>query len=145
MQHYDDIDLTAIPADYLPRAVYRPGDQEGNRNAFYSAIPEWPRPSQPGFWPVHDADIPAWEDLLGEPLKLYGIDPAKPGARTARQFAYFSVWEGPVEEALAWLRQHGQGLRAERFAERFANVRVVQKEPTLGGDATVACADYGAV
>jgi hypothetical protein len=40
---YDDIDLTEIPADYLPRAVYRPGGTTGNRDAFYQAIAEWPR------------------------------------------------------------------------------------------------------
>jgi hypothetical protein len=128
--HYDDIDLTDIPADYLPRAVYRPGNQEGSRAAFYSAIPEWPRPGHPGFWPVHDDDILAWEALLGEPLKLYRMDPSRPGATTARQFAYFSVWEGPVEEALAWLRQHGQSHRAGEFAERFTTVRVAQQEPS---------------
>jgi hypothetical protein len=128
--HYDDIDLTDIPADYLPRAVYRPGNQEGSRAAFYSAIPEWLRPGHPGFWPVHDDDIPAWEALLGEPLKLYRIDPSRPGATTARQFAYFSAWEGPVEEALTWLRQHRQSHRVGEFAARFATVRVAQQEPS---------------
>lgn len=37
--HYDAIDLTEIPADYLPLAVYRPG----NRAAFEAAIPRWPK------------------------------------------------------------------------------------------------------
>jgi len=40
--HYDPIDLTAIPADYLPRAVYRPGNRQGDRTAFNAAIPRWP-------------------------------------------------------------------------------------------------------
>jgi hypothetical protein len=98
-KQYDDIDLTQIPIDYIPRAVYCPGNRGSDRAAFYSAIPEWPRPSRPGFWPVREEDIPAWEYLSGEPLKLYRVDPARPGAKTARQFAYFSVWEGPVEDA----------------------------------------------
>ena len=62
--HYDSIDLESIPEDYLPRAVYRPGDKDGNLDKFYAAIPEWPKPSKPyqdesgqwhgGFWPVAD-------------------------------------------------------------------------------------------
>jgi hypothetical protein len=127
--HYDDIDLTEIPEDYLPRAVYRPGDRDGDLSAFYAAIPEWPRPSHPGFWPIQDDDIPAWEYLLGEPLKLYGIDSDELGAKTARRFAHFSVWDGPVEEAVAWLRQHGTDYRIAEFDRRFAAVKVVQKEP----------------
>jgi hypothetical protein len=128
--HYDDIDLTVLPVDYLPRAVYRPGDREGDRAAFYRTIPEWPHPSHPGFCPVQDEDIPVWEYLLGEPVKLYRIDPSRLGAKTARQFAYFSVWEGPIEDALAWLRQHKQDDWLTEFAERFATVRMVQQEPS---------------
>jgi hypothetical protein len=127
--HYDDIDLTEIPEDYLPRAVYRPGDRDGDLTAFYDAIPEWPKPSHPGFWPVDDDDIPWWERLLGEPIKLYQIDRSKPGAQTARQFAYFSVWEGPVEDALAWLRQHKETSEAMEFTRRFADVRLAQRKP----------------
>jgi hypothetical protein len=37
--HYDDIDLTEIPDDYLPRAVYRPGDRDGDLTAFYQGHP----------------------------------------------------------------------------------------------------------
>jgi len=125
--HYDDIDLTEIPEDYLPRAVYRTGDRDGDLTTFYDAIPEWPRSSHPGFWPVRDDDIPWWEMLLGEPIKLYRIDPTKPGAQTARRFAYFSVWEGPIEEALAWLWQQGKDPNAAEFARRFADVRLQQK------------------
>ena len=143
--HYDDIDLTEIPEDYLPRAVYRPGDRDGDLTAFYNAIPEWPRPSHPGFWPVRDEDIPVWETLLGEKVKLYGIDPSKPGAKTARRFAYFSVWEGPVEEALAWLRQQGNDPDTAEFARRFGTVRLQQKEPNARGDAAAASAADSAV
>ncbi|MBD2466314.1 DNA methyltransferase [Nostoc sp. FACHB-145] len=38
---YDDIDLTEISENYLPRAVYRPGNQKGERSVFNKAIPEW--------------------------------------------------------------------------------------------------------
>lgn len=38
---YDDIDLTKLSEDYLPRAVFRPGDKNGNRAAFNAAIPQW--------------------------------------------------------------------------------------------------------
>lgn len=39
--HYDPIDLTEILADYLPRAVFRPGDARGDRQAFEAAIGRW--------------------------------------------------------------------------------------------------------
>ena len=39
---YDDIDLTVISENYLPRAVYRPGNKEGDHTAFYAGIPQWP-------------------------------------------------------------------------------------------------------
>jgi hypothetical protein len=127
---YDDIDLTEIPEDYFPRAVYRPGNRDGDLTAFYKAIPEWPRPSHPGFWPVRDEDIPIWEMLLGKKIKLYGIDPSKPGAKTARRFAHLSVWEGPVEEALAWLRLQGNYPDTMELTRRFGHVRLQQREPS---------------
>lgn len=128
--HYDDIDLTEIPADYLPLAVYRPGNRDSDLTAFASAIPEWPKPSHLGFWPVRDFEIPLWERLLGEKVRLYGIDRSTPGAKTARQFAYFGVWEGPVEEALAWLRQHSEDPDTREFARRFGTMRLQQGEPS---------------
>jgi hypothetical protein len=78
---------------------------------------------------VRDSEIPLWERLLGEKVRCYGIDRSKPGAKTARQFAYFSVWEGPVEEALAWLQQHANDPDSTEFARRFGNVRLQQKDP----------------
>ena len=39
---YDDIDLTEIPEDYLPRAVYRPGDRKGSLDNFEKKIKVWP-------------------------------------------------------------------------------------------------------
>ncbi|MCW5318876.1 hypothetical protein GTQ43_36090 [Nostoc sp. KVJ3] len=35
---YDEVDLTKIPENYLPRAVYRPGDTNGSLNTFNAAI-----------------------------------------------------------------------------------------------------------
>ncbi|QTA83835.1 SAM-dependent DNA methylase [Desulfonema limicola] len=126
---YHDIDLTEIPDDYLPRAVYRPGNRKGDLKAFYNAIPEWPKPSKPGFWPVSDAEIPAYEALLGEPLKLYGLDTDLPGAKTARKFGYFLVWEGAVEAAVEWLIVNGFNHGLKAFYEKNENVILKQKEP----------------
>jgi hypothetical protein len=118
--HYDDIDLTAIPDDYL--------------RVFHQAIPEWPKPRRPepgrgGFWPVSDAEVPAYEALLGEPLRRHGIDPDRPGARTARQFGYFIAWEGDVEGAVSWLLANDNRREAPDFTARFAEVRLRQGLP----------------
>jgi len=40
-KHYDDVDLTEVRQDYLPGAVYRPGDRAGAVDKFSSAIPVW--------------------------------------------------------------------------------------------------------
>ena len=126
---YDDIDLTAIPDDFLPRAVYRPGDREGDLTRFYAAIPEWPKPSVPGFWPVADDAVPAYEALLGEPLQRYGIDPNLPGARTARLFGYFTEWQGEVDAVVAWLLAHENRPDRTEFAAKFGDVKVKQGVP----------------
>ena len=126
---YDDIDLTAIPDDFLPRAVYRPGDREGDLTRFYAAIPEWPKPSVPGFWPIADYAVPAYEALLGEPLHRYGIDRNLPGAKTARQFGYFTEWQGEVEAAVAWLLAHEDRPDRTEFAAKFGAVKVKQERP----------------
>lgn len=126
---YDDIDLTAIPDDFLPRAVYRPGDREGDLTRFHAAIPEWPKPSVPGFWPVADDAVPAYEVLLGEPLQRYGIDPNLPGARTARQFGYFTEWRGEVDAAVAWLLAHENRPDRTEFTTKFKDVKVKQGVP----------------
>lgn len=139
--HYDAVDPEQLPADYLPRAPYRPGDRDGNRDAFYAAIAEWPKPRkpgikdgtwQPGFWPVAVAQVAAVEALLGEPLQRYGIDTARPGAKTARQFGYFRRWEGDVEAAIGWLQQHNRNEKAAEFNRKFGDVRLQQVEPTDG-------------
>lgn len=112
--HYDSINIETISEDYLPRAVYRPGDKIGSLEKFYSAIPEWPKSHKPyqddqgqwqgGFWPVNESDIAAWETLLGEPLELYGIDKSLPGAKTARKFGCFSKWDGDVIGAIQQIK-----------------------------------------
>lgn len=104
---YDDIDLTEIPENYLPRAVYRPGNADGDLRAFYSAIAEWPKPSLPGFWPVADkTELLSWEVLLGEKPRVYGIDPEGPGARTARRFICLAEAEGKIGKILSWMRRN---------------------------------------
>jgi hypothetical protein len=137
--HYDSIDLENITEDYLPRAVYRPGDKDGDLYQFYAAIPEWPKPNKPyqddsgkwhaGFWPISVDLVPAWEALLGEPLKRYGIDPILPGAKTARQFGYFCEWQGEVENAVEWLRANANKRNSEDFNSKFADVTVKQDNP----------------
>ncbi|WP_300348618.1 N-6 DNA methylase [uncultured Alcanivorax sp.] len=134
--HYDSIDLESIPEDYLPRGVYRPGDEHGNLDAFYKAIPEWPKPQkpvktesgwQPGFWPVAEHEVTAYEALLGEPLKLYGVGQARPGAKTARRFGFFSRWEGDVPLAVSWLASRGADRNSAEFSRRFGDVRLDQR------------------
>jgi hypothetical protein len=39
---YNDVDLTATSENFLPRAIYRPGDANGERAQFERAIPSWP-------------------------------------------------------------------------------------------------------
>jgi len=66
---YDDIGLNETPDDYLPGAVYGPGNRDGDRSSYFDAIAEWPKPSIPGFWPVADeGELLVWEVLLGERL-----------------------------------------------------------------------------
>lgn len=138
--HYDNIDLESLPENYLPRAVYRPGDNNGNLNAFYKAIPEWPKPQKPvkseagwqaGFWPVYDNEVPAYEVLLGESLTLYSIGSGKPGARTARQFGYFSRWDHDVDSAIAWLSAKSADRNLQEAMKRFNDIRLAQKEPSV--------------
>lgn len=127
--HYDEIDLTVIPDDFLPSAVYRPGDATEDLTNFYAAIPEWPKPSLPGFWPVSDREVTAYEVLLGEPLHRYGIDRSLPGAHTARKFGYFTEYEGEVSEAIAWLLSHENRPDITEFSAKFAEVKAKQAVP----------------
>lgn len=127
--HYDEIDLTTISDDFLPRAVYRPGAANGDLSNFYAAIPEWPKPSLPGFWPVSDREAAAYEVLLGEPLRRYGIDTTLTGAHTARQFGYFTEYEGEVSDAIAWLLTHENRPDMTEFSAKFADVKLRQAVP----------------
>ena len=133
--HYDRVDLTVVVENYLPRAVYRPGDEDGNLEKFYAEISEWPKPAKPreneagdlvgGFWPVGEKEIVAYEILLGEPLDLYGISPLLPGSATARQFGYFDVWEGDVKGAIESLSSPGSTIRHCDFPD----IRIRQIKP----------------
>ena len=121
--HYDSIDLNTIAEDYLPRAVYRPGDSRANQEAFHAAIAEWPAPALPGFWPISKDDETAWESLLnGEKLRIYQADTTKPGASRARRFAHFSTAEGNLPGAIAWLKLHP----GEALHDDFREVRLRQ-------------------
>ncbi|WP_312036028.1 DNA methyltransferase [Billgrantia desiderata] len=137
---YDLIDLSNIQSNYLPRAVYRPGDENGDLTAFYNAIPEWPKPQkpvrvesgwQPGFWPVDDEDVFAYEVLLGEKVKRYCIDTSRPGTRTARKFGFFNRWDGDVEGAIQWLKNNRLDCDDKEFLQRFYDVRLGQVAPTV--------------
>ena len=115
---YGAIDLTAIPVEYLPRAVYRPGNHKGDKSAFYRAIAEWPKPSLPGFWPVaNEFEEKAWEVLLGEPPKVYGVDPKKTGAKTARRFVCLSEVEGDPAKILGWMAANSDETHPDRIRE----------------------------
>ena len=140
--HYDQIDLAGIDKDYIPRAVYRPGDGVGNLDRFYASIPEWPKPRRPfqnetgewqaGFWPIPDHEIPAWEALLSEPLKRYGIDSNLPGAKPARQFGYFIEWQGEVLDAVNWLTKNTKQPNSEEYFNKYSDVKVVAGNPGNG-------------
>lgn len=137
--HYDAIDLENIAEDYLPRAVYRPGDKDGSLDKFCAAIPEWPKPRKPfqdkngiwhpGFWPVAEHEIPAYEALLGEPLKLYAAETSMPGAKTARKFGFFNRWASEVGKAISWLLANNIAVNSGGFKRVFGNVQLSQIEP----------------
>ncbi len=124
---YDPVDLTEIPADYLPRAVYRPGNADGLMAAFQAAIDEWPKPSAPGFWPVIDpAEERIWEILLGEPVRLYGVDPKLPGCRTARRFVCLTEADSRLPKIIEFLKQNPRIRSSDRLESEFGAVRFRQ-------------------
>lgn len=126
---YDDIDLTDIPDNYLPRAVYRPGEADGNRGAFYGAIAEWPRVADSPFTHVNPGEKEYWERLLGEPLRTYSADRKKPGCRTAREFAFFSIVEGPVSQALSLLARDETAETTEEYQKLRDKITLEQRIP----------------
>jgi hypothetical protein len=125
--HYDDIDLTGISEDYLPRAVYRPGNEKNDRVEFDNAIDEWPNPSLPGFWPLaDDADIDIWRVLFGEEPHIYRIDLNRPGARTARRFVSVAEVSGDIPKAIAWMRRHRDVAEVKEIADEVGSFSVRQ-------------------
>lgn len=124
---YDDIDLTQIPKNYLPRASYRPGNRKGDKEAFYNAIAEWPKPSLPGFWFVsNEAKEQAWKILLGEPPRIYSIDPSRPGANTARRFICLSEVKGDFPKILSWMIAHPEETNPEDIKATMGEFQVRQ-------------------
>ncbi len=132
---YDDIDLTQISENYLPRASYRPGNHKGDKEAFYNAIAEWPKPSLPGFWPIrNEAEEQAWKILLGEPPRTYGIDPYRPGSRTARRFICLSEAKGDIPKILSWMIAHPEETKLESIKltqEDFQVRQLAEKDVDL--------------
>ncbi|MBU2647773.1 hypothetical protein KKI24_23900 [bacterium] len=134
---YDLIDLTQIPEDYLPNAAYRPGDKNGDCTKYNQSIAEWPKPKkpykketywEPGFYPIVENEIAAWETLLGEPLIIHSIDTEQPGAHTARQFGFFCEWEGKIEEAVSWLKANNC-IKNDEFDQKFRILKLIQGAP----------------
>jgi hypothetical protein len=125
-----DLFAEAVVDHFLPRAVFIAGDPDRDLTAFQNAIDEWPKPSLPGFWPVPENERAVWPLLCEEEVELYGIDQSLPGARGARDFAYFDVAEGPVRNAAQWLLQNGPSLDAREYKERFSEVLLGQGIPT---------------
>ncbi|MDM8516842.1 hypothetical protein QUF76_11635 [Desulfobacterales bacterium HSG16] len=117
---YDDIDLTEISENYISRTVYRPGDREGDKGSFYNAIAEWPKPSLPGFQPIHNEKSKrAWEILLGEPVRVYGIDRDKPGAKTAREFVCIAEAEGNLAKIRQWVENNPDETDREQLKAKL--------------------------
>lgn len=126
---YDDIDLTVIPEKYLPRSVYRPGGMDGDQSAFFQAIAEWPRVEDTPFTPVNPGDKKCWERLIDEPLLIYSADRAKPGCRTARDFAFFSKMEDPINKALSLLARDEAAEATEEYQKLHDKIILEQGDP----------------
>ena len=118
--HYDDIDLTEIPEDYLPRAVYRPGDRDGDLTAFYNAIPEWPRPSHPGFWPVRDDEISLMgDDCSGKKSSSTASIQANQGRRPPVDSPILVCGKGQSRRHWPGCDSTGNDADTAEFARRF--------------------------
>ena len=61
---FDYIELENIPDNYLPSALYSPGNSDFEKDQFFKSIPEWPKPINPsqllnnelpGFFPVSES------------------------------------------------------------------------------------------
>ena len=127
---FEEIDLTSISEDYLPRAVYRPGDSEGNLDNFYNAISEWPKVQDTFFTLINSTNKKALEFILGETIKTYSVDKTKLGCSTARDFAYFEVYEGPINEVIRAYITFGK--TSSKFLNYASQVKLKQGKPTEG-------------
>ena len=125
---FDEIDLTIAPDNFLPRSAYRPGDVRGELNAYRASIDEWPRQRLPGFWFVPEDDTDHWSMVCGEELRFYTH--FYQSKEKSRKFVFFEVADGPVLDAVAWLRETGSRPESDEFLNRFGNVRLVQREPS---------------
>lgn len=116
---YDDIDLTDIPENYVPRAVYRPGDRSGRLDTFQEKIPRWPAPSLPGFWPVTEKEIPAWRTLLREEPVIH--------RNSHGRFVFITDCDSDALAAVRWLVENGEPNA--KFNTKFADTLATQGEP----------------
>ncbi|MGD9368551.1 MAG: hypothetical protein PVH87_22820 [Desulfobacteraceae bacterium] len=115
---YDDIDLTEISKDYLPRAVYRPGDAKGDCYRFEKAVAVWPKAALPGFWPVRSEDEErAWEILLGEPPRLYLTDTEGREEEYGKTFLCLTKAEGNIPTILQWMMENQHETDLKRIKE----------------------------
>ena len=121
---YDDIDLTVIGPDYLPRAVYRPGNESGDRSIFEESVPCWPPTRLPGLWPIKPEQHAAWEVILGQPPVIH---------TAAGDLSVLSISEcsSDVLAALSHLAQIETPTR-EELAKHFPGVYAKQCEPAPG-------------
>ncbi len=120
---YDDIDLTEIGEDYLPRAVYRPGDAKGERRVFAEQIPVWPGPRLPGLWPLGANEAAAWEILVGEPVQRHRVQ--------GRDYLFINDCSPDALAAIQWLSQK-PGTSAAEFAKQFPSAQATQAPPPPG-------------
>lgn len=124
---YQSIDLTDIMEDFLPRAVYRPGNVQGVRAPFYGAIDEWPKPALPGFWPLAgDSDVGIWRVLFGEEPRIYGLETNEHGAHTARRFIAVAQAFGDIPKVIAWMRRHPGMATTREIADEVGVFSVKQ-------------------
>lgn len=124
---YDDIDLTRIPKDYLPRAVYRPGNDKGDDHWFHKSIAVWPKASLPGFWPIHKTeDVQRWEILLGEKPRIYGGEAS--GEVSGNPYGYLCLSKavGNIPSLLAWLADHPDEKDHQRIKDAVEDFEVGQ-------------------
>ncbi len=120
---YGDIDLTEIGEDYLPRAVFRPGNVKGDRGTFTEQISVWPGPSLPGLWPLSADDEAAWATLLGESVQRHRVQ--------SHDYVFVTDCSSDAIAAIQWLTQK-PGTSATELAKQFPLVHATQSAPPPG-------------